>query len=307
MARSVILDTDIGTDIDDTWALSMLLASPELELKLITSVSGDARYRAALCARLLTVAGRADVPIGIGIGGPLHLPAALAGTPQAAFVGAIDAALAEHRDVRADGVEAMITTIMSAPEPVTVIGIGPLTNVAEALRRCPQIVERANFVGMHGSLRVGYRGAAAPAAEYNVVADVASARAVLSAAWDITITPLDSCGSVVLKAGAYRQFHDYAHAHPGSMAAAVLANYRIWLDAVGAPAERLASRSTTLFDTVAVYLAYADSALTMETVSVSVDDAGFTRETPAGRSMRIATGWQDAAAFEALLLERLCW
>lgn len=57
MVRSVILDTDIGTDIDDTWALSMLLASPELDLQLVTTVSGDARHRAALCARCLRVPG----------------------------------------------------------------------------------------------------------------------------------------------------------------------------------------------------------------------------------------------------------
>ena len=67
--RPVILDTDIGTDIDDTWALAMLLASPELDLRLITTVSGDVRYRGDLCAGLLAVAGRRDVPIGLGAGG----------------------------------------------------------------------------------------------------------------------------------------------------------------------------------------------------------------------------------------------
>ena len=307
MARSVILDTDIGTDIDDTWALAMLLASPELDLRLVTTVSGDARHRAALCARLLAIAGRQDVPIGIGIGGPLDVPPALAGTPQAAFVGPDDAALAAHPVVHGDGVDAMIATILAAPAPVTVLAIGPLTNVAEALRRCPQIAARVRLVGMHGSVRVGYRGAGSPSPEYNVRADVPAAQAALSAAWDITITPLDSCGSVVLKDDAYRRFHAHALAHPGSMAAAVLENYRVWLAAVGAPSDHLERRSTILFDTVAVYLAYADEVLAMETLGISVDDAGYTREDPAGRTMQVATGWRDAAAFDALLLDRLCW
>lgn len=307
MVQSVILDTDIGTDIDDTWALAMLLASPELDLRLVTTVSGDTRHRAALSARLLAGAGRHDVPIGIGIGGPLKLPPILQGKPQAAFVGPDEAALAAHPQVHTDGVDAMIATILAATDPVTVIAIGPLTNVAEALRRCPRIVERARLVGMHGSVRVGYRGAATPSAEYNVFADAKAAQAALSAAWDITITPLDSCGSVVLNGDVYQRFHDYARAHPGSMAARVLENYRVWLAAMGAPAERLTKHSTTLFDTVAVYLAHADETLTMETLQLTVDDAAYTRETPDGRTMRVATGWRNADAFNALLLDRLCW
>ncbi|ACK41425.1 MULTISPECIES: nucleoside hydrolase [Dictyoglomus] len=54
----VILDTDIGTDMDDTWALAMLLNSPELDPKLITTVNGDTLYRAKLVAKLLKIAGK---------------------------------------------------------------------------------------------------------------------------------------------------------------------------------------------------------------------------------------------------------
>jgi hypothetical protein len=63
----VILDTDIGTDIDDTWALVMLLNSPELDLRLVVTETGDTTYRAKIVARMLEIAGRTDVPIGIGI------------------------------------------------------------------------------------------------------------------------------------------------------------------------------------------------------------------------------------------------
>ena len=65
----VILDTDIGDDIDDTWALAMLLKSPQLELKLVTTTYGKAVYRAKIIAKMLTVAGRSDIPIGLGEGG----------------------------------------------------------------------------------------------------------------------------------------------------------------------------------------------------------------------------------------------
>jgi hypothetical protein len=63
----VILDTDIGDDIDDTWALGMLLKCPELDLKLVVSDYGKAQYRAKLLAKFLQVAGRTDVAVGVGL------------------------------------------------------------------------------------------------------------------------------------------------------------------------------------------------------------------------------------------------
>ena len=64
--RPVILDTDIGDDVDDTWALLMLLRMPELDLKLAVSDYGNAIYRCRLLAKLLQLTGRTDVPIGVG-------------------------------------------------------------------------------------------------------------------------------------------------------------------------------------------------------------------------------------------------
>ena len=63
----VILDTDIGDDIDDTWALVLLLKSPELNLKLVVGDYGEAQYRARLLAKLLERAGRTNVPVGVGL------------------------------------------------------------------------------------------------------------------------------------------------------------------------------------------------------------------------------------------------
>ena len=63
----VILDTDIGGDIDDTWALAMLLKSPELDLKLVVTDTGNTTYRAKVTAKLLAIAERTDVPVGIGL------------------------------------------------------------------------------------------------------------------------------------------------------------------------------------------------------------------------------------------------
>ncbi len=63
---------------------------------------------------------------------------------------------------REDGVDAIIKTIRESPDPVTVVAIGPVPNIAEALKRDPSIVHNARFVGMHGSIRLGYGGKPTP-------------------------------------------------------------------------------------------------------------------------------------------------
>lgn len=65
----VLLDTDIGTDIDDAYALAQVVRSPELELLGVTTVAGDAVARARLAAKLLAAAGRHEVPVHAGISG----------------------------------------------------------------------------------------------------------------------------------------------------------------------------------------------------------------------------------------------
>jgi inosine-uridine nucleoside N-ribohydrolase len=170
----VILDTDIGDDIDDTWALALLLRCPELDLKLVTTDYGKAAYRARIVARLLETAGRTDVPIGLGIS------AEDKDGPQAAWVKDYDLSKYPGK-VHEDGVKALIDTILGSPEPITLIAIGPVPTIAAALDREPRIAERTRFVGMHGSVRKGYGGKSAPDPEWNVKADASACARVLSA------------------------------------------------------------------------------------------------------------------------------
>src|SRR5260221_7378637 len=101
----VILDTDIGDDIDDTWALALLLKSPELELKLVEGDYGKAQYRARLLAKFLDRAGRTDVPLRIGLDIAPHSDGG-----QAAWIKDYDLKSYLGK-VRVDGVQALINTI----------------------------------------------------------------------------------------------------------------------------------------------------------------------------------------------------
>ena len=190
--KPVIFDTDIGDDIDDTWALGLLLKSPELDVKLVVGDYGKSVYRAKILAKVLEVAGRTDVPVGMGIGKNVD-----AVGPQAEWVKDYDLQSYPGK-IHRDGVQAIIDTILQSPEPITVIAVGPLPNIAEALRREPKIAERASFVGMHGSVRKGYGGDSKISPEWNVRADAKSCQTVFTAAWPMTITPLDTCGLVDL-------------------------------------------------------------------------------------------------------------
>ena len=292
----VILDTDIGDDIDDTWALALLLKSPELDLKLVVGDYGRAQYRARLLAKFLDRAGRSDVPVGVGLD-----IAPRGNGRQSEWIKDYDLKSYPGK-VRADGVQAIIDTVMNSPQPVTLICIGPVSNIAEALKREPRIAQHARFVGMHGSVRVGYGGAKQPDAEWNVKADPKALQAVFAAPWDITITPLDTCGFVSLTGDRYRRVREATDRN----IADVIANYRLWVPGdAKLPADMADNRSSTLFDPVAVYLAIGPDLCVMEKLGLRITDDGHTVIDPQARQVNVATQWNDLGAFEDFLVERL--
>lgn len=293
----VILDTDIGGDIDDTWALAMLLGCPELDLKMVVTEDGDTTYRARIAAKYLELCGRTDVPVAVGVSKPQD-----AHFNQQPWVDGYR--LSDYPGVvHKDGVHAMIDLIMASPEPVTIIAIGVVTNLARALEIEPRIAQRCKFVGMHGSIYLGYGGSSEISAEANVINDVSSFRKVISAPWlDTLITPLDTCGLVVLTGEHYQKI--YQSDLPKLRA--VIENYEIWAKLVKwAVIEHTDRESSCLFDTVAVYLAYAEDLVEIEEVSISTTDDGFTVADPAGTKVSVAMRWKDLNGFYDHLVKRL--
>jgi hypothetical protein len=118
----------------------------------------------------------------------------------------------------------------------------------------------------------------------------------------MTITPLDTCGLVQLKGDKYRQVRDC----PDPLIQALIENYRIWAKHVSWDGPRDADAySSTLFDTVAVYLAFTEELLVMEDLGVRVTDDGYTVIDESAKRIHCATDWKDLAAFEDLLVKRL--
>jgi purine nucleosidase len=189
--RRVVLDTDPG--IDDALAILLALASPEIELAGLAVVHGNCPLPDAVANALavLELGGAPRIPVAPGCDRPLLRPlhTALethgnAGLGYATLPAAVAAPVAEH------GVDLLIREIMAAPGEVDLVAVGPLTNVALALRKEPRLAGAVReCVIMGGALRAD--GNTTPLGEFNVYADPHAAQIVLSSGMPITLVPWD--------------------------------------------------------------------------------------------------------------------
>jgi inosine-uridine nucleoside N-ribohydrolase len=203
-----------------------------------------------------------------------------------------------------DGIQAVIDLVMASPEPVTIIHIAPVPSLAEALRREPRIAGRCRFVGMHGSIREGYAPGSPPCEETNVRVAPADLREVLAAPWqDILLTPLDTCGRVALTG---HKFHAIWQRTDDALLRAVIENHCLWAQRVPwLDGSFFATTSSTLFDCVAVWLAYAQDLVEIEPISLTITDSGMTIPKGDGRKLKLAMRWRNLPAFEDHLVARL--
>nr|WP_309687536.1 nucleoside hydrolase [Armatimonas sp.] len=132
----VLFDTDIGNDIDDAVALAYLLSQPECELVGITTATGDTAKRAALCEVICRAAGRTDIPIHAGLAGPL-----LHGREQGVAQYAAIENLQHRRDYPTGfgALEFLRNSIRSRPGELTLLAVGPLTNIGTLFAADPEL------------------------------------------------------------------------------------------------------------------------------------------------------------------------
>ena len=147
----LVLDTDIGDDVDDAFALLLAAAEPSLDLVRVTTVYGDGQMRSRIARKMLDVAGRGDVPVLVGRGYTLSgrdVPPGARGNHLTSAAGYLQPQgseewrrLGERLD-RRDAVDFILETIASRPGEVVLGAMGPLTNVAAAIRR---LVHQVSF------------------------------------------------------------------------------------------------------------------------------------------------------------------
>ena len=178
----IIFDTDIGDDIDDALALALVLQSPELDARLVTTVLDDTETRTRLAWKQLGLYGRRDVPLATGAPEPLLDPARKGRARQFEVLTAEDTV---PEAARRRAAQAIIETLLGSREKLTLVPVGPLTNIALALKTEPRIKEKIERIVLMGGAFDLLRS------EYNIHRDRAAAQIVFASGVPIVAVGLD--------------------------------------------------------------------------------------------------------------------
>ena len=286
----VIFDTDIGDDIDDALALAFALQSPELDIRAITTVSDDTEQRARLVWKELGLYGRQDIPIGTGIRAPLLDPIRTGTAPQFQVLTEVDSIPAARQH---SAVPLLIDLLMHSPEKITLVPVGPLTNIAIALRVEPRIQEKIERIVLMG-------GAFFPArAEYNIQRDRVAAQIVFSSGIPIVAVGLDVTRKCKLQGSDF----DRLRLAPNGASQFLVQLITLWQNGK-------AGQYPTLHDPLAVAAAFQPALLQFAAGTVQVETAdakqyGLTTfQAGADGSTRVAKE-VESEAFLKLFTERL--
>ncbi len=231
----IIIDTDPG--IDDAMAIVYALASPELDVIGLTTVFGNAHVETCTnnALRILDIAGRPDIPVAQGAGRPLASvyrgPAAhvhgVNGLADVPLPDATGTALA------LDAAHFIIEQVLAAPGDITLVPIGPLTNIALAMLLCPDLPKHlAGMVIMGGAAFVG--GNSSPAAEANIMNDPEAADIVFGADCPIVMCGLDVTEATIMSSSQIDSL-GASDTPRAQMAAAILPYYRDFHVSHGGP------------------------------------------------------------------------
>lgn len=189
MVEKIILDTDIGTNADDAIALCLALKSPEIKVIGVTTVYGNTRVRKQVAEQMICLCGEKSVPVYAG-----H-ERTLSGKREIYWTGiegeGLQADMA-YEQASKHAVDYLVEMVMNHPGQLTLVPIGPLTNVAAALLKEPRLAANVkNIVLMGGVTGLGRNGSRLEKVEHNMRSDPEAAEVVFSSSAPITMVGLD--------------------------------------------------------------------------------------------------------------------
>jgi len=256
----ILIDTDIGDDIDDALAIALAVNSPEVELRAVTTVFGPVAIRTKLALKLLATYGCSEIPVGTGRGTPLFGPEPKI-MPNQAVVLQEGERLPEPSPLAAD--ELILRTASDLGGRLTIITIGGMTNMAVALLRDPSLASRARLVVMGGVVGT-------PMAEWNIVCDPEAARICFQSGIPLTMVGLD----VTTQCQMSRE--DVAAV--GRRATPATALLKRMIDAWAGPGDPATRRTPVLHDPLAVAVSFRPELCMRQPRRVVVETRGeFTR------------------------------
>ena len=260
-AAPVIFDTDIGTDIDDAYALAALIRRPELELLGVTTVSSDAVARARLAAKLLQVAGPkwAQVPVYAGTSTATQY------MKQVEWADGFSSPSLHGEG----GVEFMRRQINARPGEITLIAVGELTNIAALLKSESGIGKKIRAISlMGGSVHRGYAPGSRPEPEWNIKSNAAAAQTVFGSGVRLLVAPLDSTADLKLTPELRVQLFVRGTPFIDTLAS---------LDQIWRYTNHWKGNDPTLFDVLAVELVEPRTAYKLVPLHLEIADDGLMR------------------------------
>jgi inosine-uridine nucleoside N-ribohydrolase len=259
--EKVIIDTDIGDDIDDAFAVALALRSPELQILGITTTFGDTETRAKLLDRFLAEVGHPEIPVAAGT------PTPPKGTfTQRRYAENSRYAKASH----SDAVTFLLDQIRRNPGQVTLIAIGPLMNVGAAITKDPDTFRKLKrVIMMGGSIKrgygdIGFGAPRPPEPEWNILNDIPSAQKLFAAGVPLFVMPLDS---TQLKMDEVKRAFLFSQGTPVTDQLTLL--YHQW-----------GQETPTLFDPMTIAFLVSVNFCPVQPMHIRVDNKGFTRVDP---------------------------
>ncbi len=286
--RLVWVDTDIGDDLDDAFALALLLRSPQVRIIGISTTFGDTELRARLLDHFLASSHLHGIPV-------------YAGVPTATTNLFTQREYAQRSPARAhpDAITALLAAVHQYGSQLTLLAIGPLFNVAQALDRDPDTMHQlGKIVLMGGSIRQGYHTAQGhrtpPAAEWNIAQDPAGANTIFDSGIPLAVFPLDSTQIALDQTDRERLFA--AHT---ALTSQLHALYQEWR-----PHSWNHSPSPILFDAVAASSILAPQLCPTRPMRIVATSDGFTQVVSGAANTQVCLH-ADRAAFLRMLEDRL--
>ena len=255
--EKIIIDSDIGDDIDDAFAIALALKSPELQIIGITTAFGDTEARAKIVDRLLGEAGRQDIPVAVGIS--TKAPGSMS---QRRYGEGGHFSRASHPGA----VDFILDQIRRNPGEITLVAIGPLVNIGALIDKYPQTFRKLKrVVIMGGSVDRGYGDSYAPPAppqpEWNIKNDIPSAQKLFDSGVPILMMPLDS---TQLKLDEVRREFLFRLSTPMTDQLTLL--YHLW-----------GQQTPTLFDPMTIAFIDDASLCPVQPLNIVVDEKGMTK------------------------------
>lgn len=261
--EKIIIDTDIGDDVDDAFAVALALKSPEFEILGFTAAFGDTPARARMLDRMLAEAGRGDIPIAMGAAAKVNL----SGFSQRHYAEGGNVAPRSYPD--ATGF--ILDQVRRHPGEITLVAVGPLPNVGALIDKDIATFRKLKRVVIMGGAfqpipnRYGLGAPTAPMPEWNIKNDIASAQKLFTSGVPVVVMPLDSTVNLKL--------HEVARnllLTQGTPLTDMLAvTYQQWSFGTRQP-------TPTLFDPMTLAWMAQPSLCPVTPMHVRVDDAGMT-------------------------------